>query len=172
MRGLPIETTEGKQTREFNYIDNIIDGFIKISQSQVVGDGLDSQTPMGPLAHDRRLEAMEMFVSDAIDKGAKVKTGGKRKGNKGYFFEPTVLTDVPNNARMMNEEPFGPLAPITPFQSFDEVVKEANRLPYGLAAFAFTNSAKTAEKISSSIESGIVSVNQPWMLLLKFLLEE
>ncbi len=68
------------------------------------------------------------------------------KDNKGYFFEPTVLTDVPNNARMMNEEPFGPLAPITPFQSFDEVVKEANRLPYGLAAFAFTNSSKTAEK--------------------------
>jgi len=143
--------------------EKFVDGFIKISESQVVGDGLDPQTTMGPLAHDRRLEAMEMFVSDAIDKGAKVKTGGKRKGNKGYFFEPTVLTDVPNNARMMNEEPFGPLAPITPFQSFDEVVKEANRLPYGLAAFAFTNSSKTAEKISSSIESGIVSVNQPWM---------
>jgi succinate-semialdehyde dehydrogenase/glutarate-semialdehyde dehydrogenase len=143
--------------------DKFVDGFVKISESQVVGDGLNPDTTMGPLAHDRRLDAMEMFVSDAVSKGAKVKTGGKRKGNKGYFFEPTVLTDVPNDAKMMNEEPFGPLAPIVPFKNFDEVVKEANRLPYGLAAFAFTNSAKTAEKISSSIESGIVSINQPWM---------
>ena len=94
---------------------------------------------------------------------ATMKTGGKRKGNKGYFFEPTVLTDVPTDAKIMNDEPFGPLAPISPFDSFDSVVEEANRLNYGLAAFAFTNSAKTAEKISSSIESGIVSVNQPWM---------
>ena len=118
---------------------------------------------MGPLAHDRRLEAMSSFVSDAEEKGAKIRSGGKRKGNKGYFYEPTVLTDVPIDARIMNEEPFGPLAPIAQFQNFDEAVKEANRLPYGLAAFAFTNSAKTAEQISSSIESGIVSINQPWM---------
>ena len=143
--------------------DKFVDGFVKISESPVVGDGLNADTTMGPLAHERRLDAMEMFVSDAVDKGAKVKTGGKRKGNKGYFFEPTVLTDVPSDAKMMNEEPFGPLAPIVPFKNFDDVVEEANRLPYGLAAFAFTNSAKTAEKISSSIESGIVSINQPWM---------
>ena len=143
--------------------EKFVEGFVKVSESQVVGDGLDPKTTMGPLAHDRRLDAMERFVSDAVDKGAKIKTGGKRKGNKGYFFEPTVLTDVPIDAKMMNEEPFGPVAPIAPFKSFDEVVEEANRLPYGLAAFAFTNSAKTAEKISASIESGIVSVNQPWM---------
>ena len=143
--------------------DKFVEGFIKVSESVQVGNGLDSSTTMGPLAHDRRLDAMSSFVSDAVDKGAKIRTGGKRMGNKGYFFEPTVMTDVPTEARIMNEEPFGPLAPITPFKNFDDVVKEANRLPYGLAAFAFTNSAKTAEQISSSIESGIVSINQPWM---------
>ena len=143
--------------------DKFVDGFVKISQNVEVGNGLDSNVSMGPLAHDRRLEAMESFVSDAKEKGAKIRSGGKRKGNKGYFYEPTVLTDVPINAKIMNEEPFGPLAPIAQFQNFDEVVEEANRLPYGLAAFAFTNSAKTAEQISSSIESGIVSINQPWM---------
>ena len=140
-----------------------VDGFIKVANEIKVGDGLDKNTTMGPLAHDRRLDAMSAFISDAEKRGAKIKTGGKRKGNKGYFFEPTVLTDVPTDAKIMNDEPFGPLAPISPFDSFDSVVEEANRLNYGLAAFAFTNSAKTAEKISSSIESGIVSVNQPWM---------
>mgnify|MGYP001238364157 FL=1 len=146
-----------------NLYDKFVEGFIEVSKNIQVGDGLDKNTSMGPLAHDRRLDAMSNFVSDAQEKGAKIKSGGHRKGNKGYFFEPTVLTDVPNDAKIMNEEPFGPLAPIAPFNSFESVVEEANRLPYGLAAFAFTNSAKTAEKISSSIESGIVSVNQPWM---------
>ena len=140
-----------------------VDGFVKQAESLNVGNGLEEGVKMGPLAHDRRLTAIEGFVADAVETGAKILTGCKRKGNKGYFFEPTVLTDVPIDAKMMNAEPFGPVAPIAPFKSFDEVVEEANRLPYGLAAFAFTNSAKTAEKISASIESGIVSVNQPWM---------
>ena len=118
---------------------------------------------MGPLAHDRRLEAMEAFVLDAKNKGAKIRTGGKRVGNKGYFFEPTVLTDVSIDTKLMNEEPFGPLAPIASFSDFDEVIEESNRLSYGLASFAFTNSTRNAEKITSSIESGIVAVNQPWM---------
>ena len=98
-------------------------------------------------------------MSDAVSKGAKVKTGGERKGNKGYFYEPTVLTDVPLNARIMNEEPFGPLAPIAPFSNFDDVVQEANRLPYGLAAYAYTKSTKTAEAIGSALSSGMVSIN-------------
>ena len=143
--------------------EKFVDGFVKISNQQVLGDGLDPKTTMGPLAHDRRLEAMESFVLDAKNKGAKIRTGGKRFGNKGYFFEPTVLTDVSIDTKLMNEEPFGPLAPIASFSDFDEVIEESNRLSYGLASFAFTNSTRNAEKITSSIESGIVAVNQPWM---------
>tara|TARA_B100000686_G_scaffold137497_1_gene144728 strand:- start:75 stop:602 length:528 start_codon:yes stop_codon:yes gene_type:complete len=124
-----------------------------------VGDGLNPDTRMGPLAHDRRIEAIEGFVADAKSNGAKIHTGGSRKGNKGYFFEPTVMTDVPLSARIMNEEPFGPIAPISRFSNYEEAVEEANRLPYGLAAYAYTNSTKTAEAISNELESGMVSIN-------------
>src|SRR5262249_40759774 len=122
-------------------------------------------TRMGPLAHARRVEAMESFVSDAVAKGAKLQTGGKRIGNKGFFFEPTVMTDVPLDAKIMNEEPFGPLAPIAPFQSFDALVEAANRLPYGLAAYAYTRSAKTAAAIGAAIETGMVSINHHGLAL-------
>lgn len=114
---------------------------------------------MGPLANSRRVEAMQMFVDDAVGKGAKLALGGKRIDTEAYFFEPTVLTDVPANARILSEEPFGPIAPIVPFKSFDEVVAESNRLPFGHAAFAFTKSLKTASAISAAIESGMVSIN-------------
>ncbi len=105
------------------------------------------------------------FVGDAVAKGAKLETGGNRIGNKGYFFEPTVLTDVPLEARIMNEEPFGPVAAIRPFDTFDNVVKEANRLDYGLAAYAYTKSAKTAAAIGAAIESGMVSINHHGLAL-------
>jgi len=139
--------------------EEFVDGFVKEAESINVGNGLDEGVKMGPLAHDRRLTAIEGFVADAVENGAKILTGGKRKGNKGYFFEPTVMTNVSNDARIMNEEPFGPLAPINSFSSIDEVVEESNRLNYGLAAYAYTNSAKTANHLGASIESGQVSIN-------------
>ncbi len=139
--------------------EEFVDGFVKQAESLNVGNGLEEGVKMGPLAHDRRLTAIEGFVADAVENGAKVLTGGKRKGNKGYFFEPTVMTNVSNEARIMNEEPFGPLAPINSFSSIDEVVEESNRLNYGLAAYAYTNSAKTAQDLGQSIESGQVSIN-------------
>jgi len=139
--------------------DQFVDGFVKQAEKLIVGNGLDEGVKMGPLAHDRRLTAIEGFVADAVEKGAKILTGGKRKGNKGYFFEPTVMTGVSNDARIMNEEPFGPLAPINSFSSIDEVIEEANRLNYGLAAYAYTNSAKTAQDLGARIESGQVSIN-------------
>ena len=139
--------------------DQFLDGFVKKAKEVKVGNGLEEGVKMGPLAHDRRLTAIEGFVSDAIEKGAKIITGGKRHGNKGYFFEPTVMTDVSKDARIMNEEPFGPLAPISSFSSMDEVIEEANRLDYGLAAYAYTNSAKTAQELGAGIESGQVSIN-------------
>ena len=136
-----------------------VDGFVAAAKAIKVGDGTDAGTRMGPLANSRRVEAMQMLLDDATSHGAKIATGGKRIGTQGNFFEPTVLVDVPKQARIMSEEPFGPLAPIVPFSSFDEVVQEANRLPFGLAAYAYTRSLKTANAIGSAFESGMVSIN-------------
>ena len=136
-----------------------VDTFLAAASSIKVGSGLEKETRMGPLANSRRVEAMEMFVADAVSKGAKRRLGGKRIGTEGYFFEPTVLLNVPLSARIMTEEPFGPIVPIASFSSFGEVVAEANRLPYGLAAYAFTASLKTATAIGAAFESGMVSIN-------------
>ena len=114
---------------------------------------------MGPLANPRRLDAMEIFVNDAKSRGGKIATGGSRHGNQGFFFQPTVITDVPDDAKIMTEEPFGPVAPIVPFKTFDEVVERANSLPFGLAAYAFTSSGATATAIGDAIQSGMVGVN-------------
>lgn len=124
-----------------------------------IGNGMDPKSGMGPLANPRRLVAMDEMVSDARDAGAKVVAGGKGPGGKGNFWEPTVLADVPNAARIMNEEPFGPVAVTRPFTSFDEVVAEANRLPYGLAAYAYTRSARIAADIGDAIEAGMIGIN-------------
>jgi len=136
-----------------------VDGFVAAAKAIKVGDGSDAGTRMGPLANSRRVEAMQMLLDDATSHGAKIATGGKRIGTQGNFFEPTVLVDVPKQARIMSEEPFGPIAPIVPFSRFDEVVQEANRLPFGLAAYAYTRSLKTANAIGSAFESGMVSIN-------------
>ena len=142
-----------------------VEGFVATTAKLKVGDGLQADTRMGPLANSRRVEAMQMFVDDAVARGAKVLTGGKRIGSEGYFFEPTVLGDVSAAARIMSEEPFGPIAPIVPFGSFDEVVAEANRLPFGLAAYACTRSLKTANAIGAAFESGMVSINHMGLAL-------
>jgi succinate-semialdehyde dehydrogenase/glutarate-semialdehyde dehydrogenase len=142
-----------------------VDKFVAAAKAVKVGSGLDKETRMGPLAHARRIEAMEAFVGDAVARGAKLQTGGKRIGNKGFFFEPTVLTEVPLDARIMNEEPFGPVAPILPFKDYDAAMTEANRLPYGLAAYAYTRSAKTAAALGNAIESGMVSINHHGLAL-------
>ena len=139
--------------------DRFVEGYIEIAKNIVVGNGLDSATTMGPLANERRLTAMDDLVANAVDTGATVHTGGKRLGNKGYFFGPTVLTDVGLEAQIMNEEPFGPLVPISSFHDLDEALAEANRLPYGLAAYAYTSSSKTADALARGIESGIIGIN-------------
>ena len=133
--------------------------FVAAAEQVKLGDGLDPGTQMGPLANDRRIAAMESFIAEAVQKGAKVVTGGKRRGNKGYFFEPTVLTDVPTDTRVMREEPFGPLALIRPFGTFDEAIKEANRLAYGLATYGYTRSAARAAALAAEVESGLVGIN-------------
>ena len=139
--------------------ERFTEGFVKAAQTINVGDGMSADSRMGPLANSRRIEAMQMFVDDAVAKGAKLLTGGKRIGTTGNFFEPTVLGHVPAGARIMSEEPFGPIAPIVPFSSFDEVAAEANRLPFGLASYAYTRSSKTVQAIGAAIESGMVTIN-------------
>ncbi len=124
-----------------------------------LGDGLEKGVTMGPLANARRIDAMESFVADAKDRGGKIATGGTRRGNQGYFFEPTVITDLPDDCKLMTQEPFGPLAPVVTIKTFDEVVERANSLPYGLAAYAFTGSAQTANLIGDALQSGMVGVN-------------
>ena len=124
-----------------------------------VGDGLEKGNAMGPLANPRRLDAMEALVQDSKSRGATIVTGGKRRGNQGFFFEPTVVTDIPDDSTLMTQEPFGPLAPIVTFKTFDEVVERANSLPYGLAAYAFTASGATANAIGDALQSGMVGVN-------------
>ena len=139
--------------------DKFLAGFLEYTKNLKVGDGLDAATKMGPMANPRRIDAMETFVADAAKQGAKVETGGKRIGNQGYFFEPTVMTDVPDTARAMTEEPFGPVALFQRFSSFDDVMSRANKLPFGLASYAFAKSAKTVADISAHIDSGMISIN-------------
>jgi succinate-semialdehyde dehydrogenase/glutarate-semialdehyde dehydrogenase len=136
-----------------------IDAFVAAAAAVRVGDGLDPQTVMGPLANSRRLEAMQVLVADALAKGARLMLGGKRIGAQGNFFEPTVLVDVPIEAKAMNEEPFGPIALLRPFDDLEEAIGEANRLPFGLAAFVFTRSHRIANEVASRVQSGMVSVN-------------
>jgi succinate-semialdehyde dehydrogenase/glutarate-semialdehyde dehydrogenase len=145
--------------------DRFVEGFVAHTKAVQVGNGLESNVAMGPLANARRVAAMDVMIGDAQQKGATVRTGGNRIGNKGNFYEPTVLTDVPLEARVMNEEPFGPLAIITPFQKFDDVVAEANRLPFGLASYAYTKSAKTANAIATAVEAGMMSINHHGLAL-------
>ena len=145
--------------------DEFLEKFTAAAGKVKVGDGLEAATTMGPLAHDRRVAAMESFVQDAKDSGAELRLGGKRIGNQGYFFEPTIFADVPLSARLMNEEPFGPIAAIQGFSDEEEAFTEANRLPYGLAAYAYTRSAATAEKVGSRVESGMVSINHHGLAL-------
>ncbi len=139
--------------------DQFVSKFTAIASELKVGDGLAADTQMGPLANPRRITAMEEFIGDAVEKGAKTTTGGSRIGNQGNFFEPTVLTDVPQNARIMNEEPFGPVAVMLRYNDEDEMLEEANRLPFGLASYAFTHDAKRATKVANAIEAGMLSIN-------------
>ena len=133
--------------------------FTEYAKSLKLGDGLEKGVTMGPLANSRRIDAMDKFVNDAKDRGGKIVTGGKRRGNQGYFYEPTVITDLPDDSMLMTQEPFGPLAPVVAFKTFDEVVERANSLPFGLAAYAFTGSAQTANLIGDALQSGMVGVN-------------
>ncbi|CAH1669171.1 NAD-dependent succinate-semialdehyde dehydrogenase [Chelatococcus asaccharovorans] len=145
--------------------DKFVSLFSEMTAKICVGDGLSIDTTMGPLANERRIAAMEAFIQDAVERGAERVCGGSRIGNSGFFLEPTILADVPRDARAMNEEPFGPLALMVPIRSLDDIMVEANRLPYGLAAYAFTQSSASAARIGEEIASGMVSINHAGLAL-------
>lgn len=133
--------------------------FVQRAAQTVVGNGFDEGVEMGPLANDRRIEALTELVEDARAKGAELMTGGSKIDRKGYFFEPTVLTNVPDNAAVMQEEPFGPLAVINSVASLEEAIEKANSVPYGLAAYGFTNRADYVDRMVDGVEVGNLSIN-------------
>jgi succinate-semialdehyde dehydrogenase/glutarate-semialdehyde dehydrogenase len=135
------------------------DAFAERAKAITVGNGLDEATRMGPMANPRRPEAMDRLIGDAVQRGAKLHTGGERVGNAGFFYAPSVLSDIPLDAAVMNEEPFGPVALINPYAGEEAMIAEANRLPYGLAAFAWTQDGKRQQRLAREIEAGMVGIN-------------
>ena len=134
---------------------------VKHAESLKLGDGLSEGTTLGPLANSRRMGAMAKVLADARATGATVATGGERIGTDGNFFAPTVLTNVSLQADVFNSEPFGPIVAIRGFDTLEEAITEANRLPYGLAGFAFTQSSKNVHVLSQQLEVGMLWINQP-----------
>ncbi len=136
-----------------------VEAFTAAIAAVKVGNGLEPGVQMGPMVSYRRLAGLQKLIEDAVRSGATVTTGGKPVEGKGFFFQPTVLTDVPADAAILHEEPFGPVAPVAPFDDLDEALDSANALPFGLAAYAYTDSAATAEKLIAGYEAGILSIN-------------
>lgn len=140
--------------------DRFVDAFVERTKALNVGNGLDTATEVGPLANERRLSATAELIDDAVSKGARVRAGGPSARNAGYYWNPTVVSDLSPDCRLMNEEPFSPVAIMTPFKSVEDGLVEANRLPYGLAAYLFTRSHKIAHEVASNVEVAMFGVNQ------------
>ena len=136
--------------------------FADVAKAIKIGRGLDDGVQMGPMANARGLETIKSMVEDAVSRGAEVLAGGKPPAefNKGHFWEPTVLGRVPDDALVMTEEPFGPIAPLTTFTDYDDVMQRANSLPFGLAGYIFTNDLGNATRASEDLEVGMVGVNE------------
>lgn len=139
--------------------DEFAETFTARAAATVVGNGVEQGVEMGPLAHDRRPPVLAGLVEDAVAQGAEVRTGGGRHGNAGYFFQPTVLVNVPKSAKIMQEEPFGPIAVLNPVESLDQAIAEANSVPYGLAGYGFTNRADYIDRMIDEVEVGNLSIN-------------
>lgn len=141
--------------------EEFVAGFLKYVQGLKVGSGLEASSVMGPLANPRRLAAMRQITEDAVSRGATLAAGGERIGTVGNFFAPTLLLDAPLDSSVFNNEPFGPMAAVRSFKNLDEAIAEANRLPFGLSAYAFTSSIKTAHQLSAQVQTGMLWINQP-----------
>lgn len=139
--------------------DDFVAQYVGRVEALTVGNGLDAGVTMGPMFSPRQIKSTEALIEDALSKGARLETGGTRHGNKGYFFAPTVLSRVTTDMRAMNEEPFGPITLISRYSELPEAITEANRLPFGLASYAFATSARTVDEISRGVEAGMLSIN-------------
>lgn len=135
------------------------EAFVQAARALRLGDGTDPATQMGPLAHARRIEDMQRFVDDAVERGAQLLCGGHRVQRPGFFFEPTVIANAPADSRVMHQEPFGPIAVLQPYDTLDEAIAQANALPYGLGAYAFTRDLHTAHRLGDALEAGMVGIN-------------
>ncbi len=139
--------------------DRFVEGFVAGAQALRLGPGADPATQMGPLTHARRLNDMQDFVDDAAEHGADIACGGQRAPRPGFFFEPTVITDAPSESRVMQVEPFGPIAVIAPFDTLDDALGQANALPYALGAYAFTRDLAVAHRLGEELDAGMVGIN-------------
>jgi len=135
------------------------DGFAQRAKALRVGNGLDETSQMGPMANPRRPDAMDRLIGGAVQAGAKLHTGGHRIGNQGYYYAPTVLSEIPLDAPIMNEEPFGPVALINPYATEEAMIAEANRLPFGLSAFAWTRDSARQRRLAREVETGMLGIN-------------
>ena len=140
-------------------VDEFTEKFVKYTSELVVGDGIDVSTNVGPLAHERRVNDVGDLVEDAKNKGARCLLGGHKLNRAGYFYAPTVLTDVPANAELMQTEIFGPVAVLSTFDDIDDVLKRANDVPYGLASYLFTQNQSTIDYVRPRLDVGLVSIN-------------
>jgi len=141
--------------------EEFVAGFVKYVNGMKIGSGLEAGVSMGPLANPRRVTAMQQITEDAVKRGAKIATGGERIGTAGNFFAPTIILDAPLDSSVFNNEPFGPMAAVRSVKNLDEAITEANRLPFGLSAYAFTSSIKNAHQLSSQVQTGMLWINQP-----------
>lgn len=146
---------------EEDVFERFRDGFAERAKAVQIGNGMDETTQMGPMASARGPDGLQAKIADAVDRGAKLAAGGNRIGNQGFFHEPTVLSEVPIDATIMNEEPFGPVALINPMKGEEAMLAEANRLPYGLAAYMWTQDVARRMRLSSEIEAGMIAINAP-----------
>lgn len=135
------------------------EAFVSGARALKVGSGMEPGVQVGPLIRERRIIAMRELVDDAVARGGRVLCGGKRIERPGYFFEPTVLEAVPLQAQAQREEPFGPVALLDPFDDLDEAIGRANRLPYGLAAYAFTHDLRAVHHLGRRLQAGMVGIN-------------
>jgi succinate-semialdehyde dehydrogenase/glutarate-semialdehyde dehydrogenase len=142
-----------------NVFERFRDGFAERAKGWRVGNGMDDGIQMGPMANPRRPDTMERMIGDAVAKGARLNAGGERIGNQGFFYAPSVISEVPLDAEIMNDEPFGPVAIINPFRDEESMIAEANRLPYGLAAYSWTNDARRQKRLAREVETGMFCVN-------------
>lgn len=146
---------------EESVVDRFVDRMVAEARALKLGGSQDPKTTMGPLTLASGRNKVEGLIADAISRGATIETGGRRPEdrNKGFFLEPTILSGVPDDARIMNEEPFGPVAAVASFRTLDDAVARANSTPYGLAAYAFTGSAAKADRLSAGLRAGMVGIN-------------